>query len=1171
MRSWRGMLRSPQYITYGPHPSMQVGAALNESNAERFLGAGCSLYVAVRIAVVASHDSIGEDRPLPAHALLKMKTHTPEICRVRIHGRVFSAALMLAILLAPLTAQAQATLAWEGTIAIPTYQLGPPDPNPPFALMNQHPVYPYPMLDDLSDQRAPKSYRAIYLENQYLKVTVLPELGGHVYSVYDKLNHREMLYRNQVIKYGLVGPRGAWIAGGMEFSFPFAHTTDTVSNVESTLRQNADGSATAVVGAIDWVSNMYWEIALTLRPDTARLEEGVTLFNATPLNHLYLFWTNTAVPATDDLQYIYPMRETISDDPFAIVQSWPAWQGVDQSWYKNDPSAMAIFARDVQRNFFGVYYHQSNYGVVHVADFRQDPGKKVWSWGTARSGRIWDHILSDDDGPYNEIQSGRFATQGYREFMEPRRVEKWTEYWYPISGLEGGFVEATSQMALNVAFRGTDSTKNGAVKILFSPVADVQNATVTVSLGSSVLRTIHNVRFAPLHSAAYTFPVDNLDQARKELSVKVQSAQGKMLLAWSASAPADGNPDLVPSAGKPMQTPISLTPETPSEELYLQGVFLEKSGDPQAARKIYEQVLQRDPAYVPALLRQALSFYRGADFAQAEHLVELASQRENENPAVAYAAGLIYRAEGRFSLANDAFWSVIHYGPASTPGLSLSPAYLELGEIAIRQGNYAKAVDLLQLAVDGNSTDALALADLAVAQRLNGNRQNAAAASTKASHVMPLLPYALAENWQDTAAKGAPMPTPVISRSWTDTIGSDPQNYLAVAAWYHDLGAWQSADAVLHAAIAKMPAQTLSPLVYYYLASNSRVEGNLQQAAQFAAKAASLPISEVFPNSITDAAVLMEAVRHAPQDAHAKYALGNFLFAHTRYAEAAALWSAALEQNFNDPVLLRNLGVYEWHVKDDLASAARYYARAIELAPTDYRLYADLDEIYEQEDIAAARTKLFHDAPPDVLDRDTVRARHALFFIEQSQPDQALALLVDHRFKPWEGGVLIHNMFVRANMEKGRKALAEHQPEQAAKDFANAMQYPEDLGTGEPSQPELTEQLYWLGVALNAEGKTAEATSAWQSAAARADGKADVFSALALGKLGQDNLAKQMLERCVEGAKRPNALANDYLVAGIAELYKGDKEHAEEDFRHALRLDPLLWQARVAGVEMNNP
>ncbi len=537
-----------------------------------------------------------------------MKTNTPMTSR--IHPCIFLTAFLLAAFLVPSAARAQSVRGWQGTITIPTYELGPPDPNPPFALVNPHPVYPYAMLDDLSDQRAPKTYRAIYLENQYLKITILPELGGHVYSVYDKLHHREMLYRNRVIKYGLVGPRGAWIAGGMEFSFPFAHTTDTVSTVESALHQNADGSATAIVGAVDWVSKMYWQIALTLRPDTARLEEGVTLFNATPLNHLYLFWTNTAVPATEDLQYIYPMRETISDDPFAIVQSWPVWEGVDQSWYKNDPSALAIFARDVHRDFFGAYYHQSNYGVVHVADFRHDPGKKLWSWGTARSGRIWDNILSDEDGPYNEIQSGRFPTQGYREFMEPHRVEQWTEYWYPVSGLDGGFVEATSQMALNVNFAATgsgtsgSSASSGDVKLLLSPVANIRSATVTVSLGTSPLRTMRNLQLSPQHPAVYTIPVPDLDRARKELRVKVHSAQGNVLLDWSAAAPVDGNPDLVPSVGKPLQTPIAVTTETPIEQLYLQGVFLQKTGDTEGARKIYQQVLQRDPGYVPRCSRR---------------------------------------------------------------------------------------------------------------------------------------------------------------------------------------------------------------------------------------------------------------------------------------------------------------------------------------------------------------------------------------------------------------------------------------------------------------------------------------------------------------------------------------------------------------------------------------
>ena len=87
--------------------------------------------------------------------------------------------LMFGLLLAPVVAQAQTVHAWEGSITIPTYKLGPADPNPPFPLVRPAPVYPYTMLDNLTNDRVMQKYHAIYLENEYLKITVLPELGGH--------------------------------------------------------------------------------------------------------------------------------------------------------------------------------------------------------------------------------------------------------------------------------------------------------------------------------------------------------------------------------------------------------------------------------------------------------------------------------------------------------------------------------------------------------------------------------------------------------------------------------------------------------------------------------------------------------------------------------------------------------------------------------------------------------------------------------------------------------------------------------------------------------------------------------------------------------------------------------------------------------------------------------
>ncbi|MGH9432871.1 MAG: DUF5107 domain-containing protein [Terriglobia bacterium] len=1062
-------------------------------------------------------------------------------------------------LLSPQTLRSQVR-GWRGTIEIPTYLLGPSDPNPAFPLVNRHLIYPYTMIDDLTSQRAPKTYRAIYLENPYLKLTILPDMDGRLYSVYDKVDGREVFYRNNVVKYGLVGVRGAWVSGGIEFNFPNAHTVTTVSPVESMLRHHPDGSATAVVGAMDWVSNMYWEVALTLAPHSARVEQHVTLFNSTPQKNLYWFWANAAVKATDDMQFVYPMRETLPDDPFGVIESWPVSDGVDESWYRNLRHATAIFGRDVHRDFFGVYYHKSDYGVVHAADYRQDPGKKIWSWGTAGDGLIWTRLLTDHDGPYNEIQSGRFATQVYREFMPPRRVEHWTEYWYPVRGLDGGFVEATNQLALNVLTLDADDHPRG-VTLRVSPAVEIHEVRVRVMTGSKLLREFGPIALEPLKPFDLTVPLPNPGAAAKALAVEIQSADGKTLLHWSAAQPIDGNPDFVPAAGT-HPPEITYNSKTPIEQLYLHGVWLQRRGQPQAAQKVFERVLQRDPDYIPALLREAWRNYRAADFETAESLAARAVDRDATNPLAHYASGVIERAAGRDTLAQDDLWAAIHFGG------SPAPAFVELGEIAIRQRDFTQASRLLRRALGYNPNDAWARAGLAVALRLAGNTRDAVEASARALRKMPLLPYALVEHQLDEIAQSAPANSnPAGPGSCDGIMGFDPENDLAVAAWYRGLNDFQASNTVLHFAAGHPPSGKLSPMLYYYLASNERRAGEPSLAQQDARKAAALPCEEVFPNRVADAAVLMEAIASNPLDACAAYALGNFLFAHGRYAQASRLWLQSLHEGFNDPVLLRNLGVYAWRVKKDLPAAAGYYRRAIHLRSNDFRLYTDLDEIDAAMDDNSARAELFQSAPREVMDHDTVRSRRALFLAEQGKFDEALSLLENHEFKPWEGGAEVHELYVAANLEKGKQELAGKQPQAAERDFQQALEYPENLGVGKPDQPEESEQLYWLGVALKAEGRTGEAQSAWQKAAAGGSDQADaaaVFRALALEKLGQDQAAQKILARCLQLSSRPDCSAYDCFVAGLAAQYRHRIDAAKGDFRRALQLNPEFWRARVA-------
>ena len=1057
----------------------------------------------------------------------------------------------------------QRVRAWQGKLDLPTYALGEEDPNPPFPLIKGSHVYPYTMLDDLTDRRDTKSYQAVFLENDYLKATVLPSLGGRLYSLFDKASGREVFYRNNVVKYGLVALRGAWISGGVEFNFPDGHTLVTVSPVAWTLLENPDGSATVTVGEIDRVTGMHWEVALTLHPGEARLEQRVTLFNPTPLTNRYWYWANAAVPATDNMQFIYPMREAYPHARWPVF-TYPVYESVDYSWYKNVRQPTSLFGRQVHRDFFGAYYHNADAGVVHVADFREVPGKKVWTWGMAGDGLIWSDLLTDHDGPYNEIQSGRYETQLNYEFLAPRRAESWTEYWYPVRGLDGGFVAAEKDVALNVRDAAGASPGESQVEIVLCPTVALDQVRLRVKLGSEVLREVTGVALKPLDPAKFDVPVKDLETAKSRLEVELESA-GRTLLRWSPADPVDGNRDFVPATGAPPPQPRDPAKMT-VDELFLVGLGEEKDGQELAAEKTYAQVLERDPGYIPALLKQAWWQYRGADFPAAEQSVARALARDTTDPEVHYAAGVIYRATGRWTLAADALWASIHYGgpPAC--------AFAQLGELAIIEKRYSDAADLLRRALSYDPQDALALADLSVAERLAGSQSEARKAVNAALELMPLLPFAVAEASRaeaSDATAGSVQPAAMLGKMHAPGA----EDYLEAAAWYRSLGDDSSADSVLEAALKSLGRDLVSPLVYYYLASDARSESATDKAEQFAAQAAAASYRGVFPQRLSDAVVLADAIAHNPLDARAKFYLGNFLFAHGRYDAASKLWLAALAAGFDDPVLERNLGVNAWRVTKDLNAAAAYYQRGVQLAPGEFRLYLDLDEIYAQQGDTARRAKLFAQAPAAVLDRDTVRARRALLLAEQKRFDNALGLLKDHRFKPWEGGEVVRRIYVFASIEGGKAKLLAGKPGDAEQAFRRGLEYPVNLGVGKPDKPHDEPLLYWLGEALEAEGKHDAAREAWQQAVAEesavgpfgreSSAESQLYAALALGRLGQRDEAERTLGSLMAAATKENAGADDLYVAGLVEKFRHHEDQARNDFRRALEVDPAFWQARL--------
>ncbi|MCC6488625.1 MAG: DUF5107 domain-containing protein, partial [Candidatus Hydrogenedentes bacterium] len=378
------------------------------------------------------------------------------ICRM-FGGVAVAAALIL-------SAAAEDVRIWEEQITLPTYAVQPADPNPRFEEGRVYqgargPVYPYAMLDGLTDEKIDRTYTALYLENEYVRICVLPEIGGRIFEALDKTNGYDFFYRQHVVKPDLIGMLGAWISGGVEWCVFHHHRNTTFMPVDYLLSENPDGSKTIWIGEIERRHRMKWTIGMTLSPGCSRLDVTVKLFNRTPYTNSVLYWANVAIHATDGYQVIFP--PSVQFATFHGKNEFTHWpishevfhgvdytKGVDVSWWKNHPGATSFFAWNPRDDFFAGYDHDKHAGVAHVADHNIAPGMKLWTWGT---GSTWDRTkLTDSDGPYAEIMAGAYSdNQPDYSWMQPHEVKIFKQSWFPLREM-GGVLNATPEGAVNL-------------------------------------------------------------------------------------------------------------------------------------------------------------------------------------------------------------------------------------------------------------------------------------------------------------------------------------------------------------------------------------------------------------------------------------------------------------------------------------------------------------------------------------------------------------------------------------------------------------------------------------------------------------------------------------------------------------------------------------------------
>jgi tetratricopeptide (TPR) repeat protein len=979
---------------------------------------------------------------------------------------LLAASLLLA---SPASAQVKA---WQASIDLPTDEEGPPDVNPPFDLFAAGRFnYPYTLRYALTGKQSVVRHRTLNLENEHLRVVVLPDQGGHLYTCVDKATGAEMFYANRSLRKAQIAYRGVWSAFGIEFNFPVSHNWVSLSPVDFALTRSPDGSASIWVANVDRVYGMQWRVELRLRPGSALLEQHVALYNPGAVRRRFYWWNNAGVRVHDDSRIAYPMRNTASHG-FREVDTWPVdSKGVDLSVVGNHLyGPVSLFAHGSREPFMGVWHPSSRTGVVHYSSREDAPTKKIWSWSADADGLDWRKALSDDSSAYVEVQAGLFRNQETYGFLGPQETIRFAEYWMPVREI-GGISRANPEAVVHLA---RSPVKDGAVDLAVgvnvnNPVA---GGRLRITDGA---RTVAEERLdlTPAGALVRSFP--GLPSAAR-YTLTLEAADGRVLLAHTE----DGYDTLPPGEITLGPQPVTSypPPEKRSEGDFVDlGREQEREGKRLIALEAYADGRRRFPESFGLLKAAGRMLVDLQRFAEAIPLLERALERASNDAEVQYLLGLAYGAEGRESRART------QWEDASHSSTFRAAARLELSRLDARAGRREAALTRLR-AVVAETPDSIRAGGLEVALlRAMGRADEARArlAPLLARDPTSALPRHEAVKLGEP---GEPL--------WLHLAG-EPDRVLGLATEYMGLGLWADAVELLQrrypaaeglAAEPGMPLPQDHPLVAYYRGYCSEKAGGAP-AADFAA-AAALSTRYVFPSRAGTFPVLRRALEVNPQDATAHFLLGSLLLAGGRAEAAVAEWQEARRLNPKIPVLHRNLGLTLLQVTHDPQAALSVLSEGVGADASNVALYYGADQAAGVVGLPAEeRLRLLERFPDKGAMPPLLVQKLALGLTEVGRGQEAEAMFQGRFFPREEGGTNVRQVFLEVRLRRAQ-ALAKAGRHAEAAAIVRAIDRPvKGLAfTRDGLAPflETSRLQYLMGEILAAAGQEAEARRHWDRA-----------------------------------------------------------------------------------------
>jgi Tfp pilus assembly protein PilF len=914
-------------------------------------------------------------------------------------------------LLLPIFFLSQMVTAQKATITeeskeILTYPFS--DPNPVAILTEKNKrIYPYHSFDGYSLTGQKRQWKVIKLENDYIEVYILPEVGGKVWGAIEKSTGKEFIYRNEVMKFRNISLRGPWTSGGIEFNFgTIGHTPATSAPVDYLTRENNDGSVSCIVGNMDLPSRTQWRVEIRLPKDKAYFETRAMWNNPTPLPQSYYNWMTAAAVVTDDLEFIYPGNQELGHDGEA--GPWPVdREGRDLSKFANNAFGTDRSSHVVgeYNDFMGGYYHKSGFGFGHWALYDEMPGRKLWLWAQSRSGAIWEDLLTDNDGQYMEFQAGRMFNQ-YSPSpalkspitqvpFTPGLTDRWNEIWFPVKEI-GGFVDVSPMGVLNVR------PENGKLQIGINALAFAKAKLKVISEGKVIYTEDKDFKPMEVYKTSVTQDVN----AGYEVVVEGMDLQYS------------------PSKRNLISRPfVSTMPSdiTTAASLYQEGMEQKENRNYKNSKVFLKKCLKKDPLYIDAMAALTEIYYRSTQYDSALFYANNALQLDTYHPAANYFAGVTYNAKGNLIDALEAL------GWAARSTEYRSAAYAKMAGIQLQLENKALSEHYANLALDYNRNNFNALEVLAVLYRKSGETDLADKIVETISTLDPLNHFADFE-------RNLLHPSTENYSRFTSSISNEfpYQTYLELCLNYFELGLKNDALQVL----GKAPAHPLITLWKAYLKDDPSLLNEVTVASA----------AFVFPYRTETVSALTWALS---KNNHwkFKYYLALNYAAIQRDADAMQLFkSCGQDPDYAPFYLTRAILERSTDEKQELMDLQT----AQKLAPDDWHTINKLIEYYETHENNQMALTISTAAYKKHRDNFTLGLQYAIALLDNGQYTGSIKALEGMHILPFEGASQGKVVFEQACLFLAMDLISNKRYGEAIKQIEKSKEWPENLGVGKP-------------------------------------------------------------------------------------------------------------------------